>query len=158
MTTAPAFLQTMPANVASQFLDRVAASAGREAFRYPDGDRWVSVTWGAVGERVADLAAGLLELGLQPEQRVGLASGTRYEWILADLAVMAAGGATTTVYPTTNEEDTAYILADSSARVVFAEDEAQLAKIRTRRHQLAEVVRVVLLDGPGDGDWVMGLD
>jgi long-chain acyl-CoA synthetase len=158
VTTPPDFLQTMPANVALQFLDRVAASAGREAFRYPDGDRWVSVTWDAVGERVADLAAGLLELGLQPEQRVGLASGTRYEWILADLAIMAAGGATTTVYPTTNEEDTAYILADASARIVFAEDEAQLAKLRARRAGLPEVGRVVRFDGPGDGEWVMGLD
>ena len=42
---------------------------------------------------------------------------------------MCAGGATTTVYPSTNAEDTAYILSDSECRVVFAEDDEQIAKL-----------------------------
>ncbi len=57
------------------------------------------MTWKETGERVDRLAAGLLSLGLESEQRVGIAAATRLEWILADLAVMCAGGATTTVYP-----------------------------------------------------------
>ena len=72
----------------------------------------------------------------QPEQRVGIASGTRYEWILADLAIMCAGGATTTVYPSTNDEDTAYILSDSECQVVFAEDDEQIAKLTARKAEL----------------------
>ncbi len=95
------FLEHMPQNVAIQFLDRVADSGSREAFRFPRGDAWESVTWAQAGDRVRRLAAGLLSLGLEPEQRVGIASSTRYEWILADLAVMCAAGATTTVYPST---------------------------------------------------------
>ena len=47
------------------------------------------------------MAAGLLALGIQPEQRVAIASATRVEWLYADLAIMCAGGATTTVYPST---------------------------------------------------------
>ena len=46
-----------------------------------------------------------------------------------DYAVNCAGAATTTVYPTTNSEDTAYILSDSECRVVFAEDDSQIEKI-----------------------------
>ena len=88
-------LERMPANVAIQFLDRVAAGGTREAFRYPYGDAWKSVSWQTVGDRVRELAAGLLTLGLLPEQRVGIISSTRYEWIVADLAVMCAAGATT---------------------------------------------------------------
>src|SRR4051794_25523072 len=98
----------MVANVALQFLDRVDRSPRSEAFRYPvdDGgsDRWESVTWAEAGEQVPRYAAWLLALGIEPEQRVGIAAGTRYEWILADLAVMCAAGATTTVYPSTNSE------------------------------------------------------
>src|SRR4029077_14315060 len=109
----------MVANVALQFLDRVDQSPRKEAFRYPERERWTSVTWAEAGEQVSRFAAGLLALGIEPEQRVGIASGTRYEWILADLAVMCAGAATTTVYPSTNAEDTAYILADSESRIVF---------------------------------------
>ena len=94
------FVDSLPANVAVQFLERVATSPNREAFRYPVGESWESLTWQQAGDEVARLAAGLLSLGIQPEQRVGIASGTRYEWILADLAIMCAGAATTTVYPT----------------------------------------------------------
>ena len=51
------------------------------------------------------------------------------EWVLADLAMMCAGGATTTVYPTTQHEDVSFILSDSGSKVVFAEDELQVAKV-----------------------------
>ena len=131
-----AFLDTMPPNVAVQFFDRVTASPDREAFRFPRGEAWESVTWQQAGDQVEALAAGLVALGVEPEQRVGIASGTRYEWILADLAIMCAGGATTTVYPSTIAEDVAYILADSECRVVFAEDDEQVAKLTEHRAEL----------------------
>lgn len=159
------FVDDMVANVALQFLDRVAVSPRSEAFRFPEGEGWTSVTWAEAGEQVSRLAAGLLALGLEPEQRVGIASGTRYEWILADLAVMCAAGATTTVYPSTNAEDTAYILSDSECRVVFAEDDEQVAKLRDNKAQLPHLGRVVTFDpstssgqAAPDGDWVIGLD
>ena len=91
------FIDSLPPNVAVQFLERVAKSPHREAFRYPEGDGWTSVTWKQAGDDVAKIAAGLLALGIQAEQRVGISSGTRYEWILADLGIMCAGAATTTV-------------------------------------------------------------
>jgi long-chain acyl-CoA synthetase len=152
------FVDHMTPNFAQLFLDRVAKSGPLEAYRFPRGDSWESVTWTQAGERVSNLAAGLLSLGIQPEQRVGIASSTRYEWILADLAVMCAGGATTTVYPSTNTEDTAYILGDSECRVVFAEDDEQIKKLTESRAQLPELTKVVTFDGTADGDWIITLD
>jgi long-chain acyl-CoA synthetase len=143
------------ANVASMFLDRVQTSAGNEAFRYLVAGEWVSATWRQTADRVEALAAGLLALGIGTEQRVGIASSTRYEWILADLAIMCSGAATTTVYSSTNASDTAYILADSECRIVFAEDAGQLAKLTDHRPELPNLTKVVLFDGPGDGDWVI---
>lgn len=153
------FLAQMPQNVAMQFLDRVDASGDHEAFRFPQGDSWESVSWREVGERVRRLAAGLRALGLENEQRVGIASATRYEWILADLAIMCAGGATTTVYPTTGGEDTAYILGDSECRVVFAEDATQVEKLRDHKGELPALEKVVVFDeGLADNDWVISLE
>jgi long-chain acyl-CoA synthetase len=155
-------IDSRPPNVAVQLQERVRTSPNREAFRYPKGDSWESVTWAETGERVTRLAAGLLALGLEPEQRVGIASGTRYEWVLADLAIMCAGGATTTVYPTSISEDVAYILADSECQVVFAEDDSQLAKLREHRSELPHLKKVVAFDAPSaatdDDDWVMSLE
>ena len=152
------FVDNLTQNFAVQFLDRVTASAEREAFRYPRGEAWESVTWKQAGDLVEKLAAGLLALGIESEQRVGIAAGTRYEWILADLAIMCAAGATTTVYPSTNAEDTAYILSDSECRVVFAEDDEQIAKLKEHRNELPHLAKIVTFDGTVDGDWVIGLD
>ena len=103
VNTDTSFIENRAPNVAVQFRDRVHTSPSRTAYSYPaaDGQPWTTMTWKETGDRVEKLAAGLLALGLETEQRVGIASGTRVEWILADLAVMCAGGATTTVYPST---------------------------------------------------------
>jgi len=145
-------------SVARMFLDRVAATPDAEAFRYPQDHTWESVTWRQVGDRVCNIAAGLIALGIAPEDRVALASSTRYEWVLIDFAVMCAGAATTTVYPTTNDSDTAYILANSGSRVVIAENQTQLDKLLAHRAELPDVGKVVMIDGNGDGDWVITLN
>jgi long-chain acyl-CoA synthetase len=158
--TDTSFIDNRSPNVAAQFLDRVAQSPDRTAYSYPvqDGQPWAKVSWRETGEIAEKLAAGLLALGLEPEQRVGIASGTRVEWIYADLAIMCAGGATTTVYPSTMAEDVAYIVADSECRVVFAEDDSQVEKLRAHKGELPHLGKVVLFDGTADGDWVIGLD
>jgi long-chain acyl-CoA synthetase len=148
-------------SVAQTFFDRVAQTPDREAFRYPVGDRWVSRTWRETAQQVTRLAAGLVALGVTAQQRVTIASETRYEWILADLAIMCAGAATTTVYPSAVSGDVAFILADSDSRVVFAEDDDQIAKLREQRTVLPAVRVVVTFDGaPDDGGdpWVISLD
>lgn len=152
------FVENLPRNVAVQFHDRVAKSSAHEAYRYPKGDGWESITWKQTGERVDAIAAGLLSLGLEPEQRVGIASSTRVEWILADLGIMCAAGATTTVYPSTNADDTAYILSDSDCRFVFAEDDDQIAKLVSHRNELPHLDKVITFDGKTDGNWVISLD
>ncbi len=153
--------QAAAQNLATMFLDRVEASADREAFRKLIDGQWMSLTWRQAAQQVEAVAAGLLAMGIQSEQRVAIASSTRYEWVLADLAIMCAGAATTTVYPTTNSTDTAYILGDSGSRFVFAEDRKQLEKLFERRAELPSLEKVVLIDAdeatPHD-DWLMTLD
>jgi len=145
-------------SVGRMFFERVDTTPDLEAYRFPVDDSWRSVSWRETGDAVTRLAAGLVALGVEPEQRVAIASGTRYEWILADLAIMASGAATTTVYPSTVAEDVAYILGDSESRVVFAEDDHQVAKLRDQRSELPAIDKVVVIDGTADGDWVIGLD
>ncbi|MEZ7006338.1 long-chain fatty acid--CoA ligase [Streptomyces sp. AD55] len=169
MSDTQTLIENRPPSVAGLFLERVAATPDAEAYRYPvppasgEGpDDWKSLTWAQAAERVHAIAAGLIELGVRPEERVALASATRLDWILCDLGIMCAGAATTTVYPQTNEEESAYILSDSESRVLVAEDAAQLAKVRARRAELPDLVHVVLIDpdgaDTGDDGWVLTLD
>ena len=147
-------LANRPSSVGAMLQNRVAASGPREAFRYLDGGRWISLTWNETKTAVYEVAAGLLALGLQLEDRVAIASGTRMEWILADLGIMCAGGATTTVYPTTQHEDVAYILHDSESKVVFAEDDFQVAKVVDHLDELS-VVKIVQFSGKADHELVL---
>lgn len=150
-------------SVGHLFRDRVAATPDRPAFLHAivrdSGDEWVTVTWRELDTVVRELGAGLVALGVDPEDRVAIASATRYEWALADLAIMVSGGATTTIYPTTIADDVAFILADSGTKVVFAEDAEQLEKLRSVRAQAPGVQRVVVLSGHPDQDnWTLTLD
>jgi long-chain acyl-CoA synthetase len=145
-----------PASVAALFLDRARASPGEEAFRYPSGGGWVSLTWTDVRHDVRSAALGLVVLGLRPEERCAILASTRVEWALADLGVLCAGGATTTVYPSSTADECAHVLSDSGARVCFADDEAQVAKLRSVRDALPALERVVVFDGaPSPDGWVV---
>ncbi|NUW02303.1 long-chain fatty acid--CoA ligase [Streptomyces sp. CAI 127] len=171
MSDTQTLIDNRPPSVASLFIDRVAATPDGEAYRYPvpsasgEGpDDWKSLSWGQASERVYAIAAGLIALGVQPEERVALSSATRVEWILIDLGVMCAGAATTTIYPSTNAEESAFILADSESRILIAEDAEQLAKARERRTELPDLAHVVVIDPagaePAEGDpegWIISL-
>lgn len=156
MSDTQTLIENRPPSVAALFLERVAATPDAEAYRYPvppaagqGPDDWRSLSWAEAADRVYAIAAGLIELGIEPEQRVALASSTRVEWILADLGIMCAGGATTTVYPQTNADESAFILADSESRVLIAEDAAQLAKAVEKRAELPALTKVVVIDPAG---------
>ncbi|HET9647622.1 MAG TPA: long-chain fatty acid--CoA ligase [Microlunatus sp.] len=149
-------LATRPPSVGAMLLDRVRASGPDEAFRYLDGSRWVSLTWTQLKDKVFELSAALLALGLQREDRVAIACSTRIEWILADLGIMSAGGATTTVYPTTQHEDVAFIISDSESKIVFAEDGGQVAKLLEHLEELPDLISIVQIDGRVDHPKVTG--
>ncbi|WP_329616283.1 AMP-dependent synthetase/ligase [Streptomyces brevispora] len=171
MTDTQTMIENRPPSVATLFIDRVAATPDAEAYRYPvpaaggqGADEWKSLSWAQAAERVYAIGAGLIALGVQPEERIALAASTRVEWILVDLGVMCAGAATTTIYPSTNAEESAFILSDSESRVLIAEDAGQLAKARERRAELPDLTHVVVIDaegaGPAEGDpegWVLTL-
>jgi long-chain acyl-CoA synthetase len=164
-------IDTRAQSIAHLFRQRVAASGSREALQYlvPDtgtesGERLERLTWDQTRERADLWAAGLVALGVGLEDRVAIASTTRVEWVLADLAIMTAGAATTTIYPTMLDADVAFIVADSGSKVVFAENAAQVQKLRDHRDELPDLLRVVTFDGRADDDvdgtdgWVITAD
>ena len=136
------------------FFARVTATPDALAFLHPGDGVWKSLSWRETASRVRELACGLLSLGLSAGDRVAIVSATRLEWILADLAVACAGGVTVTVYPVSTEEDTSFILSDSQAAIVFAEDAAQARRILSRSDALPGLRHLVLFDAsaglPGD--------
>ena len=152
---AAASFQSFP----EMFLHRVSSTPDTEAFFYPDADdTWQSMRWREVGERVRAIACGLRSLGLGLEERAAILCNTRVEWVLVDLGISCARGATTTIYPSSTAEQVEYIVRDSHSRVVFVEDDAQLEKLVSIREACPDVVKVVNITGRGgQGGWAMSL-
>ncbi|MEU5861314.1 long-chain fatty acid--CoA ligase [Nonomuraea sp. NPDC047529] len=146
-------------SIPSLLRDRIAATPDAEAYRVPSGDAWTSLSWREVGERVRGLALGLSGLGAGPGRRVSILCSTRLEWILADLAVLSTGAATTTIYPSNTAAECAFVITDSGSTIVIAENDEQVAKLRSVRKELSDVTGVVVVDGSASDDgWVVTLD
>ncbi|MEO7124815.1 MAG: long-chain fatty acid--CoA ligase [Nakamurella sp.] len=149
-------LSDRAASFGQLLLDRVEATPDRRAFLAPDPTvtgGWRSLTWAETGAQVTALAAGLIALGVSVEDRVAIASSTRLEWVLADLGAMCAGGATTTIYPTTKQDDVTFILKDSGSVVIFAENNEQIAKLTGV--DLPNVRAIITFDGTADGERIL---
>ena len=80
-----------------------------------DGGAWQTITWEQTRQQAMELAAGLIDLGLEPGDRVALMLPNRVEHVLADFAVMHAGGVPVTFYATLAPDQVRYVAADCGA-------------------------------------------
>jgi long-chain acyl-CoA synthetase len=85
----------------------------------PRGDDWGHLTWTDLVDRVRSVAGGLVAHGLEPGDRVAIMSPTRLEWLIADLAVLAAGAVSVPVYDTSSLDQCHTILANARPRLAF---------------------------------------
>lgn len=108
-------------NVADLLARRAAATPDLVLFQIPEGDRWRSVTAAEFRDRVVAVAKGLIAAGIEPGDRIGLLSSTRYEWSLIDFAAWYAGALVIPIYETSSPEQVRWILEDSGAVGVVVE-------------------------------------
>ncbi|HVU30086.1 MAG TPA: AMP-dependent synthetase/ligase [Sphingomicrobium sp.] len=114
-------------NLVTLFLTR-AAEKGDQPFLWAKQEReWRSISWAQAARQVASLAASLKAIGLKPGDRVALVSENRPEWLISDLAIMAAGCVTVPTYTTNTPRDHSHILENSGARAVIVSSQ-KLAK------------------------------
>ncbi len=112
----PALVTADPGANLTELVTRAAAEAPDAVlFSRPGTGGWEDVTSSAFLGEVTRLAKGLVAAGVQPGDRVGLMSKTRYEWTLTDFAIWFAGGVTVPVYETSSAELVWWILSDSGA-------------------------------------------
>ena len=132
-------------SIPSMFFDMAQHCADRPFLWSKEDGAWRPRNWDAVARDVRSLAAGLSDLGLEPGDRVVLASENRPEWAIADLAIMAAGGITVPVYTTYTSELHEHVLRDSGARFAFVSN-ASLAQIFLPAADAAGTSCVIAMD------------
>ncbi len=152
MRTQDEILALCPPSIAAMLEARAEATPDLPAFMRPDRapkgkNTWTTFTWRETRDEIHELAAGLLALGIEQEQRVAIAASTRHEWVLASLATSCAGGAVTAIYPNTNDHDVLFVMQDSDSRILFAENQAQVNKIQLHDEELYDQVQhIVIID------------
>jgi long-chain acyl-CoA synthetase len=154
----PTVIGKRPRSLVHMFLDRVVETPDEDAYYYPVEGGWQESTWGQTHTLVEGLAAGLLALGLEPEERVAIIASTRYEWVLGYLATLWAGGAVTAIPPTADEATITGQLVDSGARVVIAEDYETVRMLWRVRASIRDVTKVVQIDGDYPDERVLSLE
>ena len=114
--------------------------------RRTEAGSWQDIPAARFRDEVTALAKGLIAAGVQPGDRVGLMSRTRYEWTLIDYAIWAAGAVTVPVYETSSAEQVEWILGDSGASAAFAETAQHSEIINGVRDRLPELRQLWTLD------------
>lgn len=135
------------------FWNAVKARGPKVWMRQKDMGLWRSWTWDQTGQAVREIAHGLMALGFAPKDTASILSNTTIEWVLADLAVLSAGGVANGIYPTDAPEQVHYLCEDSRTSVLFVEDEEQLDKALAVRDQLPLLKKIVVVDMEGLRDF-----
>jgi long-subunit acyl-CoA synthetase (AMP-forming) len=137
----------MDKSILNLFFRTAARRGAADALRFKRGGRWVAISWTEYARRVRLAARGLIRLGLEPGDAVAIAGNNRWEWLVTDLAAMAAGGVPAPIYQTSTAEQAAYVAAHCEAKVAVVEDALQLQKIRERRGDLPKLKHLVVMEG-----------
>jgi long-chain acyl-CoA synthetase len=139
-------------SIPEMFQSRMADYADRVLLLRRHAGGWQTWTGRAMQDAVGRWASALLALGVNKGDRIAIVSATRMEWAIADVAILHAGAVTVGVYPQLPDDDLAYQLAHSDARVVFVENAAVLDKVQRVRARCPRLERAVLFEGDGDGN------
>src|SRR3712207_3868492 len=120
------------------------------ALKYKDGDEWAELSYEELGRAAREVAAGLIDLGIEAGDRVAIFSETRMEWTVADLGAILAGAVVVPIYQTSSAEEAEHVLKDSESRLVCVEDSDKLETAREAAGQL-DIEHYVLFEGEADG-------
>ena len=132
--------------------------AGKPALRHKVGDEWVDVTYDDFGTAVRETGLGLIDLGLEPGDKVGIVAHTRPDWTYSHFGILSCGAVSVSVYQTNSAEECHYVLEHSESKAVFLEDAEQLEKIRAVRDRLPRLEHIVLFEDVDGADDAITLD
>ncbi|HUB73468.1 MAG TPA: long-chain fatty acid--CoA ligase [Solirubrobacteraceae bacterium] len=122
----------------------------RTAVRFKRDGEWRDVSYVRLAETVQELALGLIDLGVEPGERLCILANTRPEWSYADMAATAVGAVVVPIYQTNSPEECQWVISDSGACAIVCENDEQLAKVAAIREQVPELRTVIAMDAPAE--------
>ncbi len=141
-------------NILSLFIKKERELKNQICLRYKSKKNWKVLSWSDVKEKIVRLASALEKLGVKSQDKVAILSNTRYEWTLADLAILSLGAVTVPIYHSTLPKDVRYVLEHSESKVIFVENRQQLKKIEEIQKELPLLKKVILIESVNGDEFV----
>jgi long-chain acyl-CoA synthetase len=116
------------------------------ALRFKRDGGWQELSYVEMGEAAGEIARGLIDLGIEAGDRVGILGNTRPEWTLCDLGVASAGAVSVPIYPTNSPEECEWVAGNSEAKAVICENVDQVNKILAVQENLPALESIVVMD------------
>jgi long-chain acyl-CoA synthetase len=113
-----------------------------------DGE-WREIRFAELGEIVSEVGRGLIDLGIEPGERISMLCTTRIEWAWCSFAISAAGAVVVPIYPTNSPDECAWVAGNSESAAIFCEDASQVAKIEAVRERLPNLRHIIVIEGDG---------
>jgi long-chain acyl-CoA synthetase len=135
--------------VATRIRHWAETASDRVALREKRFGIWQDITWGEYWDHISLVAHALSALGVEPGDRVAIHSENRPEWLYADVGSLAARAVTVGLYPTNPAVEVEYLLRDSGAKVLIAEDQEQVDKALAVKHALPDLRWIVYVEPRG---------
>jgi long-chain acyl-CoA synthetase len=107
---------------------------------------WEELSWNRLNEMVRELGMFLINRGIQPGDKVALFSPNRFEWWVADLAIISVGAVNVPIYATNSTEESRYIIDNSDAKKCFAGTKEHMNKIVKAREKLPNLDDIIIFD------------
>lgn len=135
-------------NLVDMLMDRVSQYGDAPFLWSKDGGAYQPLSWNQTSEQIAKLAWALKDMGVQPGDRVALVSENRPEWLISDMAIMAAGGITVPTYITNTTRDHEHILQNSGAKGAIVSTERLAQALLPAAHQSDPLRFVIAMESP----------
>ncbi|MDR0482944.1 MAG: AMP-dependent synthetase/ligase, partial [Cellulomonadaceae bacterium] len=151
-TTRPLLLELPHAtNIDSILRERLATEPESTIIERNTAASWTPVTVDQFNRTVMDVAKGFVALGVQPGDKIGIMSRTRFEWTVLDFAAWAAGAVPVPIYETSSASQVEWILSNSEISILVVENDANAATVASIRDRAPYCREVFTLDNDGLG-------
>jgi long-chain acyl-CoA synthetase len=141
--------QTFP----DMFNDRVVKFGPKEFQLWRTGPDTIGIlTYSEVGRIVKEMAAGIIDLGIQHQDRVALMSSNCPQWLWADYSILNSAAVTVTIYPTLSSEELAFIVNDSGSRLLYVQNEEIMYRAQKVWDDMPALEKIVVMQDDYQSD------
>ncbi len=133
-------------NVAGIFHNRADRYQYETCVRYKKDGRYTPISWNEMQNMVTKVGLGLISLGVNSQDKVGIFSENCWQWIVADLATLSIGATDAPIYATNSGAEAAYIINDSGTKVIFVSDKEHLDRILSIKNLIPHLKYIITFD------------